>query len=500
MVYRRAQGSLTEKLNLAALSDDHAKYLFVDAAGNRAATYTRQELAMQFRRGELWIIDASKLPILERGLFRMLNDLHKRIARRVILDEPTGLLNRKGLEALVQQALNDALTMGSNHTLCIVELDLLGDIIQKCGQDVAAELLRNFVRVLENQIRGKGIAGRLQAGRFAVLLHRCSADSGISVMDTLRAVMETSQCKWHSESFRLSISVGLVTIDAHSGSVSALFEATDYAFRQARAAGGNRVHVHAQQSSTARDQATAVSMISNVLASGGLLLRCQRVAPIGADTSALPHHELLLGVRNGQGDITLPGEFLQAAERDHMMGEIDRWVIQTALRWMADNASTVDQVDGYSINVSGLSLADERFAEYVRGVLAQSRVSPDKVIFEITESSAIDSSPLAVNFIHSMKEHGCRFSLDKFGSGDSSLAHLETLPIDFVKIDGSLVKDIAVDARDLAVVRSLKEIGHFLGKKTVAECVESPEVLTRLRQIGVDYAQGFAIEAPTLLR
>ena len=183
-----------------------------------------------------------------------------------------------------------------------------------------------------------------------------------------------------------------------------------------------------------------------------------------------------------------------------MMGEIDRWVIQTALRWMADNASTVDQVDGYSINISGLSLADERFAEYVRGVLTQSRVSPQKVIFEITESSAIDSSPMAVNFIHSMKEHGCRVSLDKFGSGDSSLAHLETLPIDFVKIDGSLVKDIAADARDLAVVRSLNEIGHFLGKKTVAECVESPEVLTRLRQIGVDYAQGFAIEAPTLLR
>ncbi len=499
VVYRRAQESLTENLNLAAVIDDHAKYLFVDAAGHRAATYTRQELAMQFRRGELWMIDASKLPVLERGLFRMLNDLHKRIARRGILDEPTGLLNRKGLEALVEQASSGALTMGSSHALCIVELDALGEIIQKCGQDVVAELLRNFVRVLENRIRGKGVAGRLQAGRFAVLLHHCSADSGISIMDTLRAAMETSQCKWHSESFRLAISVGLAPIDAHSGSVPALFEAAEDAYRQARAAGGNRVHVYSGQSTTPRDQTATISTISRVLSSGGLQLRCQRVAPIGADTSALPHYELLLGVKNGQGETTLPGAFLRAAERDSLMGEVDRWVIHTALRWMADKASTLDQVDGYSINVSGLSLADERFAEYVRGVLAQSQVSPEKIIFEITESSAIDSSPLAVNFIHTMKEHGCRFSLDKFGSGDSSLAHLETLPIDFVKIDGSLVKDIAADVRDLVVVRSLNEIGHFLGKKTVAECVEGPDVLARLRQIGVDYAQGFGIEEPTLL-
>ena len=182
------------------------------------------------------------------------------------------------------------------------------------------------------------------------------------------------------------------------------------------------------------------------------------------------------------------------------MPEVDRWVIQTALRWMADNSAGVDRVDGYSINVSGITLADESLVDYVRGIIAETRVSPEKIIFEVTESSAIDSSPVAVNFIHAMKEYGCRFSLDKFGSGEASLAHLETLPIDYVKIDGSLVRDIAADPRDLMVVRSLNEIGHFLGKKTVAECVESQAVLARLRQIGVDYAQGFGIEEPFLLQ
>ncbi len=339
VVYRRRQESQTEKLSLAMVSDDHSRYLFVDAAGNKAATFTRQELAMQFRRGELWIIDTSKLPIVERGLFRMLNNLHKRIVRQVNFDEPTGLLNRKGLEAQVEQALSDAVTMGSSHALCILELDALGAIVHKCGQQVAGELLRNFVPVLENHVRAKGIAGRLQAGRFAVLLRYCTADSGRAVMDSLRAAMETSQCKWHQESFRLTIGAGLVTIDAHSGSVSTLFEAADEACRQAQVAGGNRVHIYERRSSDNEDQVAASSMVSSVLANGGHALRCQRVTPIGADASALPHYELLLGVKNENGEITLPGKFLQAAERNNQMQEVDRWVIQTALRWMSVNSA-----------------------------------------------------------------------------------------------------------------------------------------------------------------
>ena len=500
VVYRRVQESRIEKLSLAMVSGDRGKYLFVDAAGNKAATVTRQELAMQFRRGELWMIDASKLPIVERSLFQMLNGLHTRIVRQVNIDEASGLLNRTGLEARVAQASSAAVTMGSSHALCILELDALGAIVQKCGQQVAGELLRNFVPVLENHVRARGTAARLQAGRFAVLLRNCTADSATAVMEGLRTEMETSQCKWHQESFRLTIGVGLVPIDAHSGSVSALFDAAHEAFGQARAAGGNRVQTYEKPRSASSGRVAASAMISSVLANGGLQLRCQKVTPIGADAAALPHYELLLGVKNEHGETTLPGEFLQAAEGNNRMPEVDRWVIQTALRWMADHSAGVDQVDGYSINVSGITLADESLVDYVRGIIVETRVSPGKVIFEVTESSAIDSSPVAVNFIHAMKEYGCRFSLDKFGSGEASLAHLETLPIDYVKIDGSLVRDIAADPKDLMVVRSLNEIGHFLGKKTVAECVESQEVLVRLRQIGVDYAQGFGIEEPFLLQ
>lgn len=500
VVYRHVQGSRTEKLSLATVSSDRSKFLFVDATGNKASTMTPQELAMQFRRGALWMLGASKLPIVERGLSRMLNDLHKRTVHRVNLDEATGLLNRKGLEARVQQALSGAVTMGSSHALCVLELDLLSAIVSKCGEQVASELLRNFVPVLENHILARGVAARLKAGRFAVLLHRCAADTAKAVMEVLRADMETSQCKWHAERFPLTISVGLVPIDAHSGSVSAVFEAADRAYAQARAAGGNRVEVYEIPGSASEDRVTSASMISSVLANGRLTLRCQLVTPIGAEAQARAHYELLLGVKNERGDIVLPGQFLQAAERDGMMLEVDLWVIRTALRWMADNPAKVDAVDGYSINVSGLTLANENLVDTMREIFADARVPPDKIVFEVTESSTIESLPIAVNFIHAMKEYGCRFSLDKFGSGEASLTHLEALPIDYVKIDGSLVRDIAADPRDLMLVRSLNEIGHFLGRRTVAECVESREVLTRLRQIGVDYAQGFGIERPFLLQ
>ncbi len=500
VVYRRRRESRTEKLSLATVSDDHGKYLFVDAAGNKADTVTRQELAMQFRRGELWMIDASKSPIVERSLFQLLNGLHSRIVHQVSIDEASGLLNRKGLAARVEHASDAAVNMGSSHALCILELDALGAIVQTCGQSVASELLRKFVRVLEIHVRAKGIAARLQAGRFAVLLHNCSVESATAVMEGLRAEMETSQCKWHQENFRLTIGVGVAPIDAHSVGVSALFDAADEAYGQARAAGGNCVQIFENPHSQRESRAAAGSLVNSVFANDGLQLRCQLVTPIGADGSALRHYELLLGVKNARGETTLPGEFLRAAQADNRMPEVDRWVIQTALRWMADNPARVDQVDGYSINLSASTLADEGLVDYVRGVIAEAHVSPGKILFEITEGSAIDSSPVGVNFIHAMKDYGCRFSLDKFGSGEASLAHLEALPIDFVKIDGSLVRDIASDARDLMVVRSLNEIGHFLGKKTVAECVESQEVLMRLRQLGVDYAQGFSIEKPFLLQ
>jgi EAL domain-containing protein (putative c-di-GMP-specific phosphodiesterase class I) len=237
-----------------------------------------------------------------------------------------------------------------------------------------------------------------------------------------------------------------------------------------------------------------------MLENEGLQLRCQRVAAIGADASEQSHYEILLGIKGEGGKIKLPGDFIQAAERNDQMQEVDRWVIRTALQWMAKNPDKVDAAGGYSINLSEITLADESLLGYVLERFTESRVQPAKVIFEVAESAAIDTLSAAVKFIRTLKERGCRFALDNFGTGDASFAHLETLPIDYVKIDGSLVKAIVDSPGDFALVKSINEIGHFLDKKTVAECVENDATLARLRQTGVDYAQGFGIEAPFPLR
>ena len=192
----------------------------------------------------------------------------------------------------------------------------------------------------------------------------------------------------------------------------------------------------------------------------------------------------------------MPRDFIQAAERNNEMHEVDMWVIRNSLDWMAKHRSKVDGVGGYSINLSGLTLGDDSLLRYVLERLTESQVPPSKIIFEVTESAAINTLSVAVNFINTLKEYGCRFALDDFGTGDASFAYLKTLPIDFVKIDGSIVRDIVDSPKDLALVKSINEIGHFLGKKTVAEFVENDDILARLRQMGVDYAQGYGIEAP----
>jgi EAL domain-containing protein (putative c-di-GMP-specific phosphodiesterase class I) len=289
----------------------------------------------------------------------------------------------------------------------------------------------------------------------------------------------------------------VVSLDGHSQfTVADLIKAAGDAHDDARAKGGNRVQAIDDCKSV---RVSTESVVMRMLAENRLQLRCQRIAPIGADSSDKPHFELLLGVKDESGALAVPRAFIQVAERNNEMHEVDMWVIRYALEWMAKHQPMVDAAGGYSINLSGLTLGDERLLRYVLERLTESQVSPSKIIFEVTESAAIHTLSVAVHFINSLKEYGCRFALDNFGTGDASFVYLKTLPIDFVKIDGSIVRDIVDSPKDLALVKSINEIGHFLGKKTVAEFVENDDILVRLRQMGVDYAQGYGIEAPHVL-
>ena len=490
-------GDRPQKLHLVWVSDERDSYLFASHCGDKTSTLTRQELAMHFRRGAARVLDASDLPVVDRGIYRLLNVLHTRLAKKASHDGVTGMLNRKAFETALSQAMAEAVRMGTNHVLCVLEIDEFRSIVEKCGRKAGKGLLRKLARVLDKHLGSKGTVGRLTKGRFAMLLNNCDLNDGRAIADRQRKSMEKSRCVWQGESFQLTVSVGMVPFDGHNkASVAELIKAAGDAFDQAHSEGGNRI----QTSDISKPvNISTESVVLQMLAENRLQLRCQRLAPIGADKSDQTHYELLLGVMDESGAVAVPRDFIQAAERNNEMHEVDMWVIRNALGWMSKHRSKVDSVGGYCINLSGLTLGDDSLLRYVLERLTESQVPPSKIVFEVTESAAINTLSVAVNFINTLKEYGCRFALDDFGTGDASFAYLKTLPIDFVKIDGSIVRDIVDSPKDLALVKSINEIGHFLGKKTVAEFVENDDILARLRQMGVDYAQGYGIEAPYVL-
>jgi EAL domain-containing protein (putative c-di-GMP-specific phosphodiesterase class I) len=276
----------------------------------------------------------------------------------------------------------------------------------------------------------------------------------------------------------------------------------DEACYAAKDAGRNRVQEYELGDTVIRNRHGImewVTQLDKALNEDRLLLNCQRIAPADAESGAESHFEILLTMVDEMGDTMPPADFILAAETYQRMTAIDRWVIERVFRWMSEHRDELDHFGGFAINVSGHSVNDETFPDFVLEQFSRSQAPTSKVCFEITETAAIANLENAREFMNRMKIIGCRFSLDDFGTGLSSYSYLRNLPVDYVKIDGVFVKGIVDNPGDYAVVRSINEIGHYMGKQTIAEFVESDAVLERLKEIGVDFVQGYHIDKPTRL-
>ena len=304
---------------------------------------------------------------------------------------------------------------------------------------------------------------------------------------------------WEGKGFRVGVSIGLVPITEASESLSAVLRAADSACYAAKETGRNRIHLYHEDDAELarrRGEMQTVGQINRALEDGRFHLFFQPILPISGNCRKGVHYELQLRMSDDDGRIVLPGDFLPAAERYNLSTKLDHWVISTAMKWLADHPDHLQQLSLCTINLSGLSLGDNEFLAFVTRTFNESRVLPQKVCFEVTETAAITNLSSATGFLKALKNLGCRLALDDFGSGMSSFAYLKNLPIDFVKIDGVFVKDIVEDPIDLAMVKSIHEIGHAMGKKTIAEYVENQAILVKLREIGIDYAQGYYIGRP----
>lgn len=437
------------------------------------------------------------------------HNLSQELSYQASHDSLTGLVNRRELENRLARVLETARAEGSQHALCYLDLDQFKVINDTCGHVAGDELLRQLSEVLRTKVRRRDTLARLGGDEFGVLMEHCVLRQAQRVANTLRKCVEDFRFSWENKTFSVGVSIGLVPVTSDSESVAGALSAADTACYVAKDQGRNRVHVyHPEDMELARRHGEMqwVARINQALEEDRFCLSVQPIRPIldvgtppEAGSSGLNgagYYEVLLRMRDASGRMVPPGAFLPAAERYSLSVKLDRWVVEKIFSWLDEHPEQLDRLSMCSINLSGHSIADEDFLQFVISSLDGTNVPAEKLCFEITETAAITNLVSATRFITALKGWGCQFALDDFGSGLSSFAYLKQLAVDFLKIDGVFVKDVVDDPINLAMVKSINDIGKVMGKRTIAEFVENDEILDKLREVGVDYAQGYRIGRP----
>lgn len=493
-----------QRLRLAWVSKNCDRYVFVNLRGLREKTVELGQLSRQLHDGAAVILDSGDEPAMDRAQYSMLQNLHHQLLFETTHDQLTGLYNRREFERLLQEKIEDARLGAAVHALLYIDIDQFNVINTTCGYDAGDKLLLEIGELMKTSAAGiNAIAGRIGADEFCLLLDNCSTMEASRIAEEQIDRIRDYRFTWAEKKFSVSFGIGLAQIDGTSSHAAQVLQATESSCRAAKQQGVNRIQIHRPDDALLRDEQRSMKWISRIdkaLEEGELDLRYQSIVPIAGEGAQPPHHvEVLLGVTDEDGNPMSPQELILAAEHYHRMPAIDRWVIRTAFAWMAENRDKIDALGGLAINLSGRSLSDDSFKDFILDEAARSGAPMDRVCFEVTETAGIGSLTDAAEFILDMKKSGCTFALDDFGSGLSSYAYLKNLPVDFLKIDGAFVKEMDRNPSDYAVVKSISEIGHFMGKKIIAEYVENEAILALLREIGVDYAQGYVIDKPRRL-
>lgn len=418
-------------------------------------------------------------------------------------DELTGLINRREFERRLELSLQNTAVPPPSHALIYLDMDQFKAVNDIGGHAAGDELLRQLSSLMTSHLRQSDSLARLAGDEFAVILHSCPLTHAQRIAESIRRAVSEFRFIWHDKIFPASMSIGLTTFTPGASTAMDVLRLADAACYVAKEKGRNRLHVH-----TAEDDELAhrsgqfgwIERVRHALDEERFVLHVQRMQPLHHAAHAGAHYELLVRMVNPDGSLVPPATFIPAAERYGMMTHIDRWVVKAAFALYARNAGSHGGGLTYAINLSATSICDEHFLEFVFQQFDLHGIAPHGICFEITETSAIANLPQATRFILRLKEIGCTFALDDFGSGMSSFAYLKQLPVDFLKIDGSMVKDLVDDPISYAMVEAITRVGHVMGVKTVAEFVETAAIFSALEEIGVDYAQGYAIERPRLLQ
>ena len=426
--------------------------------------------------------------------------LFRKLSYQAAHDTLTGLINRREFENRLVAALEGVhADPRQTHALLYLDLDQFKVVNDTFGHTAGDELLRQIAEVVQANIRSTDILARLGGDEFGILLERCSEERAMEVAEAIRGAVEAHRFTWKDAFTSARCSIGVVIVSSESEDIASIMSSADVACYSAKDMGRNQIHLYQDSDAAMRhEEMKWVSRITSAVEEERLELFYQPIVGISEDSSERGHYELLLRMRDENGALVNPDQFIPAAERYNLMSTLDRWVVRQALTKLADRNPEAEVAHfTLAINLSGTSLSEDRFLEFVIDELKKHKLPKGAICFEITETAAISNLSRVIHFMQALRQLGCKFSLDDFGSGLSSFTYLKNLPVDYLKIDGQFIRHVAEDAVDESMVRAISQVGEAMGIATIAERVESKQVIEKLSELGIKFAQGYYIARPT---
>lgn len=414
-------------------------------------------------------------------------------------DNLTNLVNRQEFESRIQRALQDVKHNRDTHVLMFLDLDQFKVVNDTCGHTAGDELLVRTTKVLKSQIRERDTLARLGGDEFGILLEHCTKQEALETAHRIRTAVKGSRFVWQGTTFEITISIGLVEINEHVSDKHELLSCADIACYAAKDSGRNGVVWFTPDDAEynkRRSEMQWAPRLKQAVENNQFVLYQQTMESLNGKHG--PHAEFLLRLRGDEGLIA-PGNFIPAAERYNLMPMIDRWVLRHVFEFLHRSKLGHYTIGTYFINLSGATLSDPAFFEDIKDLQKEFKIFPQRLCFEITETAAIDNLVDAVDFIGEIRQRGFKFALDDFGVGLSSFSYLKTIPVDFLKIDGSFVLNMLENSIDYGIVSSCNQIAKAAGLATIAEFVEHDRIRSALAGIGVDFAQGYGIAKPAPL-
>lgn len=489
---------------------DSIENMFDQMAGNPNQSDSNQECILMHRDHHECIVNYSLAPIKNRSkdiigtvlTFRDVTEQRKlteKLAYQAAHDALTGLLNREEFENRLSKILA-SIRKNDIHALLYLDLDQFKVINDTCGHGAGDELLRQVTALLHSKLRTRDTLARLGGDEFGIILEHCPPNEALQVANTLRELIQNFRYRWQDKTFTIGVSIGLFPIRHDNEGLASTLSAADSACFAAKDQGRNRVHVYHSDDTVLQQRSSEMQWLPRIqeaIINQRLCLFFQPIVAVQEENELVEHGEFLLRLQGEHDQLIYPASFLPSAERYDQMLAIDQWVIDQSLKLLSMRSFN-NYRKMYAINFSAQALSNEEFLAYVIEKMQFYRCQPSTLCFEITENIALADLQHVTKFITTFKELGCRFSMDDFGSGLSSFGYLKNIPLDYLKIDGKLVKGMSTDPVDRAMVEAINRIGHVMGMKTIAEWVEDAPTLALLKTIGVDYVQGNKLAQPYL--